>query len=274
MFDSSNFNSSSSNFFAADGETYSPKVCQPERSPMLLPVYHLLWRLQLRWADVALPAVRLDSEGIITRTAQSAAFALVYASESDQAVAQLSEALRLLPDMHAGPPEALGAANEWEEFLLAPNDGVSTEDVGPAFKPFVLRDSGRVLYIGSVRETVTPPNACSSIWLLDDSESFLLTTENALHATTRMLLGHVMAAPPLARVSGAEIGVSPRESRVVLDYGCGSAILSLAALAVGLVDRAHAVDVHEPALQAARRNGLLSGFDETQLRLWLSLIHI
>jgi len=49
--------------------------------------------------------------------------------------------------------------------------------------------------------------------------------------------------------------------RTVLDYGCGSGILAIAALALG-ADRAVAVDIDDQAREATRANALRNGCGE------------
>jgi len=222
----------------------------------MLPLFYLLWRVDLRWAgpataDFGLAQSRLaELGGALTRTDSRSAFALLPAADAAHAAASLAGACGT--GVCIAGAESCGQAEEWDAYL-------QEEWRGPAFRPLLLRHAGRALYVGSVGEAVALPDGCLPVWLLDDGESFLLTTAHALHATTRMLLGHLAASPPLAARDG---------QAVVLDYGCGSAVLAIAALRLGLTSTAHAVDVYEPALAAARRNGILCGFDDSQLRLW------
>ena len=59
-------------------------------------------------------------------------------------------------------------------------------------------------------------------------------------------------------------------ARRVLDYGCGSGVLALGALALGHPELvAHATDVNEAALACAARNGRLNGLTDERLRLTL-----
>ncbi|WP_454786047.1 50S ribosomal protein L11 methyltransferase [Legionella sp. WA2024007413] len=54
------------------------------------------------------------------------------------------------------------------------------------------------------------------------------------------------------------------KNKSVIDYGCGSGILSLAALKLGAA-KVHAVDIDEQALQATQNNALGNQLDEHQL---------
>jgi ribosomal protein L11 methyltransferase len=68
------------------------------------------------------------------------------------------------------------------------------------------------------------------------------------HPTTRLCLDWL------------EANLRPRES--VLDYGCGSGILAIAAARLGGVD-VHGVDVDPQAIEASRVNAALNGVDAT-----------
>jgi len=68
------------------------------------------------------------------------------------------------------------------------------------------------------------------------------------HATTRMCLRWLVAPGHLPAFA------------TVLDYGCGSGVLALAALKCAGAARAVGVDVDVDALAAARRNALMNGF--------------
>ncbi|HHT0592968.1 TPA: 50S ribosomal protein L11 methyltransferase [Legionella anisa] len=56
------------------------------------------------------------------------------------------------------------------------------------------------------------------------------------------------------------------KNKSVIDYGCGSGILSLAALKLG-AGEVHAVDIDTQALQATRNNALANGLDERKLSI-------
>nr|WP_019216081.1 50S ribosomal protein L11 methyltransferase [Legionella tunisiensis] len=53
-------------------------------------------------------------------------------------------------------------------------------------------------------------------------------------------------------------------NKAVIDYGCGSGILALAALKLGAA-KVQAVDIDEQALQATQNNALTNGIDQQQL---------
>jgi len=101
--------------------------------------------------------------------------------------------------------------------------------------------------------------ACAEVRLLEHPHAFLTTAAGKLHASTLNVL-------ELLTAHASELGGARR----VLDMGCGSGVLSLAALALasqagggGGDLRAYGVDVHEPAISAARRNALLNGCGES-----------
>lgn len=240
----------------------------------MLLLLHLLWRVDVRWAHVAPPDLRAAQRqlaglgGALTRSELAGATVLVQSPTNAGAVHQVSDAMGDV-DVRIHSPESLGPADEWADYLTSEGSGGPGAGGARAFRPLLLRWAGRMLYVGSVGEEQAPPEGCSPIWLLDDGESFLLTTAYALHATTRMLLNHIASSATLQSDDAAPPGAPPHEkARVVLDYGCGSAVLALAALRLGLAQRAHAVDVSAPALCAARRNAVLSGFNDSQLCLW------
>ncbi|QLZ70112.1 50S ribosomal protein L11 methyltransferase [Legionella sp. PC1000] len=56
------------------------------------------------------------------------------------------------------------------------------------------------------------------------------------------------------------------KNKSVIDYGCGSGILSLAALKLGAWE-VHAVDIDPQALQATKNNALANGLDERKLSI-------
>jgi ribosomal protein L11 methylase PrmA len=242
----------------------------------MLLLLHFLWRVDVRWAGVAAPDLRAAQRqlaglgGSLTRSKLAGATALVQSPSSAGAVLQVSDAMGGAA-VRIHRTESLGPADEWKDYLGSEHSGGPNAGEARSFRPLLLRRAGRTLYVGSVGEEQAPPEGCSPVWLLDDGESFLLTTAHALHATTRMLLNHIVLSvalqPHVFSFHTPPLG-APREARVVLDYGCGSAVLALAALRLGLAQRAHAVDVYPPALRAAWRNGILTGFDESQLCLW------
>ncbi len=72
------------------------------------------------------------------------------------------------------------------------------------------------------------------------------------HPSTRLCLEWLDAHPPVGRQ--------------VLDYGCGSGVLGLAALALGAA-AVTGVDIEPQALQASRANAAANGFDADRLTL-------
>ncbi len=56
------------------------------------------------------------------------------------------------------------------------------------------------------------------------------------------------------------------KNKSIIDYGCGSGILSLAALKLGAAD-VHAVDIDPQALQATQNNALANELDECKLSI-------
>jgi len=111
-----------------------------------------------------------------------------------------------------------------------------------------------------MNELSPPPAGSHPLWLLD-GEAFLLTVAGGLHASTRMLL-------ELLAERQAELA-SEDGPATVLDFGCGSGVLGLAALRLGGPRlRGHATDVSATALECAKRNAQLNGLSD-QLELWL-----
>lgn len=95
----------------------------------------------------------------------------------------------------------------------------------------------------------SPPPQAPLLLRLDPGQAF----GTGAHPTTALCLQWLDA------------GVRPGES--VLDYGCGSGILAIAALLLGAA-RAYGVDNDPLALDTARENARLNGVAE---RLWLGL---
>jgi ribosomal protein L11 methylase PrmA len=94
------------------------------------------------------------------------------------------------------------------------------------------------------------PAAADDVLLLEHPHAFLTTSAGKLHVSTLLVL-------ELLAAYTAEL----REARALLDFGCGSGVLSLAALALGAGGsglRAFGVDVHDAAICAARRNAALN----------------
>ena len=88
------------------------------------------------------------------------------------------------------------------------------------------------------------------VLLLEHPHAFLTTAAGRLHASTLNILELLITHQQEVNSAGT-----------FLDYGCGSGILSLAALAISdkTQMRAYGVDVHEPAIAAAQRNSRLNG---------------
>jgi ribosomal protein L11 methyltransferase len=61
---------------------------------------------------------------------------------------------------------------------------------------------------------------------------------------------------------------SDLSNKTIIDYGCGSGILALAALKLG-AKKAQAVDIDEQALQATQNNAMVNGIDSQQLSISL-----
>ena len=61
--------------------------------------------------------------------------------------------------------------------------------------------------------------------------------------------------------SQTQQSLTPMSGRTVVDYGCGSGVLAIAALLLG-ADHAFAVDIDEQAIQAARENAMENGVGE------------
>jgi ribosomal protein L11 methyltransferase len=74
---------------------------------------------------------------------------------------------------------------------------------------------------------------------------------------------------PTTRLCLEWLAARPLNGRRVLDYGCGSGVLALAALVLG-AESALAVDVEPQALQATRDNARLNGLET---RIWLGAPH-
>ena len=124
-----------------------------------------------------------------------------------------------------------------------------------AFQPLIVQQ--QALYVAPVLSDVPPPPGTPYLRLLDSLEAnvFLTTVDNELHDSTRMLL---------------DLLVTHRASLKtrVLDYGCGSGILALAALTLSPdLEEAHATDVVDAALQCGRRNARLNNIPDERLTL-------
>ena len=176
-----------------------------------------------------------------TRSGEDEVFALLGGAAVSQLHARLEEEAGAVElqraDLGAAPTLSSDAAADasWACMPLPS---------APAFAPLPI---GR-LWLAACAESAVPPADCAPLWLLD-GDAFLLTVEGRLHHSTRMLLTLLCGerAPPSHAGEG-----------LLLDYGCGSGVLALAALRVGAATRAYATDVSAAALGCAARNAQLN----------------
>lgn len=147
----------------------------------------------------------------------------------------------------AGPPEPLLEA-----------DG-STADYRPLLVNGELRIAPlqEALPTAAEQEEEQARTGVAPLALLDGEGVFMLTTACAFHQSTRLLL-ELMATHRAEWLGGAA------SCEAVLDYGCGSGVLALAALRLSAAAgnpgvRAYATDVNEAALVSAARNGAING---------------
>lgn len=94
----------------------------------------------------------------------------------------------------------------------------------------------------------TPPDANAVNLMLDPGLAFGTGT----HPTTSLCLTWLEQAP--------------LDNKLLIDYGCGSGILSLAAIKLG-AKHVHAVDIDQQALQATQNNALVNQIGEEQLTI-------
>ena len=151
-------------------------------------------------------------------------------------------------------------ATEWDSLF----EGEDDEWEPPprrSFKPVLL---GRALAVSPLlaadaeAQPPRPPSGATQLRLLDGEGGnvFLTTSNGRLHASTLMILSECLARR-------AELC----RAKTALDYGCGSGVLALGALALGHPDLvAYATDVSEAALSCARRNGVINGVGSRRLR--------
>ena len=116
-----------------------------------------------------------------------------------------------------------------------------------------VREVAEADWVRVTQEQLAPVRVSSRLWIVPswheapDPGAINIVLDPGLafgtghHATTRMCLRW------LERVV--------RGGETVLDYGCGSGVLAIAAMKLGAA-RADGVDIDEPALLAARRNAL------------------
>ena len=203
-------------------------------------------------------------------------------------VAAAAAALGALPVPHAdGSLELVGggpAAPSLESVVaqLQQADGEPVELAGPpeplfesegstaSFAPLLVSGALRIRPVqdslpASVTSSApqTEEDGALPLHLLDGDGVFMLTTSNTFHQSTAMLIE--LAVRHRAEWLGPEAGCS-----TVLDYGCGSGVLALAALTLAGDPSlcAHATDVNEAALVSAARNAALNGLSE-RLSLWM-----
>jgi ribosomal protein L11 methyltransferase len=113
-------------------------------------------------------------------------------------------------------------------------------------KDFHPMQFGKNLWI--CPSTMTPPDPDAVTIILDPGLAFGTGT----HPTTALCLEWLDANPP--------------KNKTVIDYGCGSGILALAALKLGAKE-VWAIDHDEQALQATRENALRNRLDLDQLHI-------
>ena len=118
---------------------------------------------------------------------------------------------------------------------------------------FTFASSFAPLEVGRLRvapaRVAAPPlvPGCTQVLLDADEFTFLATTRGDLHASTSMLLSWLEELRPSAPAGRC------------LDYGCGSGVLGIVALRLGVVDYAVLTDVSEGAVACARGNAELNG---------------
>ena len=125
--------------------------------------------------------------------------------------------------------------------------------VGIAPPPWRLREVADADWVRAGRDQIAPVRISPRLWIVPslheppDADAVNIVLDPGLafgtghHATTRMCLRW------LERVI--------RGGETVLDFGCGSGILAIAAMKLGAA-RADGVDIDEQALLAARRNAM------------------
>uniref|UniRef100_A0A7S0Q421 ETFB lysine methyltransferase n=1 Tax=Coccolithus braarudii TaxID=221442 RepID=A0A7S0Q421_9EUKA len=152
----------------------------------------------------------------------------------------------LPPSVHltSSGVDDLGDLEEWE---------LDERVQGAAFEPLLIRP----LWLASLGESRVPAGALP-LFLLD-GDAFLLTRRGTLHASSRMLLALLVEQRAALRVHGLP------PVRAVLDFGCGSGVLALAALRLFRGKEpacGYACDVSEPALLCTRRNAQLNRLED------------
>ena len=129
-----------------------------------------------------------------------------------------------------------------------------------SFRKEIIRTSHHAITVepcaGATQPHITPLQMSrnhSRLILLEHPHAFLTTSAGRMHVTTLILL-------KLALERVCEL----RRAEHILDYGCGSGVLGLAALSFSETAKAFAVDVHDAAIAASGRNALLNGFAESR----------
>jgi ribosomal protein L11 methyltransferase len=88
----------------------------------------------------------------------------------------------------------------------------------------------------------------------EGGNTFLVTTSGSLHTTTRSIVEWLSDQATTRPAKGQE--------RLLLDYGCGSGILGLAALKLGTATDALLTDISAPAVACALGNARLNRLAE------------
>ena len=238
---------------------YNPPQSQPLRSlnyqhsdTIMLPISLstltvAVFRLELRAPTPAraaeLASLAIES-GAESTTQQSSLVDIVHKmDDTDRWLIDLERALGWSATVLSESPWPAGSDDDWERAAQ-----------GPSFPPQLYRP----LWVAPVQCQQQVPANCIPVFLLD-GEAFLTTRHYSLHASTRMIL-ELLVQNRRELTGGA---------RAVLDFGCGSGVLGLSALALGSPSlRAYGTDVVEAALECAERNAQLNGLTE-RLRLYL-----
>ena len=170
----------------------------------------------------------------------------------DAATAWTRNRLRILLDAATDPGALLAQAAQQTGLESAPAyvvERVDDEDwvqrTREQFQPVRITAS---LWV--VPTWCEPPDRAATNLRLDPGQAFGTGT----HPTTKMVLQWLSALVPELRVAGRRDGAPLR----VLDYGCGSGILAIAAAKLGAA-HVDAVDIDVRALEATRTNARANG---------------
>ncbi|KAJ1619932.1 ribosomal protein L11 methyltransferase-domain-containing protein, partial [Pavlovales sp. CCMP2436] len=117
----------------------------------------------------------------------------------------------------------------------------------PGTRSFAPVRCGR-LWVAPAKCAELPPHGVVEVRLEVDDFTFLATAETTprLHTTTRSMLEWLEQRAPIGRGT-------------CLDYGCGSGILGIAALRLGVAAEAILTDIHEGAVDCAGANAARNG---------------